>query len=158
MATNSDAKREELKSKIEAAEQRNADRSFTDYAKDAADGASSFVKEHPLTTLAGGLALGVLIAAIVPGPGRRLRKKATARSAVLAGALADLALAYGAKALEGAEDVAKAGQERIGDLGEAIGDTARDLTRSATESASRAIDGASKTANRAIGSARTRLH
>ncbi len=158
MATNSEAKREELKSKIEAAEQRNADRSLTDYAKDAAEGATSFVKEHPLTTLAGSLAFGILIAAIVPGPGRRLRRKATARSAVLASTLTDLALAYGAKVLDGAEDAAKAGQERIGDLGEAIGDSARHLTRSASKSANRVIKSASKSADRAIESARSRIH
>ncbi|MCT2558034.1 hypothetical protein N0B51_03470 [Tsuneonella sp. YG55] len=158
MATNSEDKRKELKKKIEAAEQRNSDRSFGDYARDAADGATSFVKEHPLATLAGGLALGVLVAAIVPGPGRRMRKKASARTAVLAGTLADLALTYGAKFLESAEEAAKAGQERIGDLGETIGDGARDLGRSASDSASRAIDSASRTANRALGSARSRLH
>jgi hypothetical protein len=158
MATKSNDKRKELKKKIEAAEQRNADRSFGNYARSAADGATSFVREHPLTTIAGGLALGVLIAAIIPGPGRRLRKKATARSAVLAGTLADLALTYGAKFLANAEVAAKAGQERIGDLGEAIGDSARDLGRSASDSASRAIETASKTANRAIGGARSRLH
>ncbi|MGN3973250.1 hypothetical protein [Tsuneonella sp. SYSU-LHT278] len=147
MATNSTDKRKELKKKIEAAEQRNADRSFGDYARGAADSATSFVKEHPLTTLAGGVALGVLIAAIVPGPGRRLRKKATARGAVLAGALADLAMVYGAKFLQSAQEAAEAGQDRIGELGEAIGDGARDLGRSASE-----------TASRAIGSARSRLH
>ncbi len=132
-------KRAELKSKIEAAEQRNADRSLSDYARDAADGATSFVKEHPITTLIGGLAIGAIVASILPGPGRRMRKKATARSAVMAGTLADLALTYGTKFLESAEESAKSGQERMGDLGETIADSAREASRSASKKASKAL-------------------
>src|SRR5690349_6374852 len=99
-----DAKRTELKSKVDAAQQRNSgqskEQSLGDKARDAGSSATSFVKEHPITTVVGGLALGVLVASIVPGPGRKLRKKATARSAALAGALADLALTYGTQMLE----------------------------------------------------------
>lgn len=134
--TKSTAKRTELKNKIEAAEKRNADRSFGDYARDARDGATSFVKEHPIATIAGGLAIGVIIASLIPGPGRRMRKKASARGAVMAAALADLALAYGSQFLEGAGKVAQAGGERASDLGETLGDSAR----SASKSAGRTID------------------
>lgn len=124
-------KRTELKNKIDAAEKRNQDRSFGEYARDARDGATTFVKEHPITTLAGAAAVGILIASIVPGPGRRLRKQATKRGAVLAGVLADLAITYGTQALEGAGSAARAGQDKLGDLGDAIGDGARSLRRGA---------------------------
>ena len=136
MTTTND-KRAELKEKIEAAEKRNADRSFGDYARDAADGATSFVKEHPIATVFGGLALGAIVASLLPGPGRRVRKKASARGAVVAGALADLALTYGTRFMTGAEKAAKAGQDRVGDLGETISETAR----SASKSASKAVTG-----------------
>ena len=136
-------KRTELKNKIDAAEKRNADRSFGDYARDARDGATTFVKDHPIATIAGGLAIGAMIAAVLPGPGRKIRKKASARGALIAGAIADLALTYGTQFLDGAGKAAKAGQERAGDLGESLSDSARS---------------ASRTAGRTIEELRSRLH
>ena len=134
-----DARRTELKSKVDAAQKRNTarskDQSLGDYARDAGSSATSFVKEHPITTMIGGLAVGVLIASIVPGPGRRLRKKATARSAVLAGAITDLALTYGTQLLEGAEKAANASGQRLGELGGTIGDSARTARRGASAAA-----------------------
>ncbi len=124
-------KRTALKGKITAAEKRNADRSLTDYASEARDGATSFVKEHPITTVVGGVALGVLVASLVPGRGRQMRKKATKRGAVMAGVLADLALTYGTQILDGAGKAARTGQDRLGDLGGTIGDGARDARREA---------------------------
>lgn len=126
-ANSSDAKRTQLKQKVSAAQQRNAERSLGDYARGARDGATSFVKEHPIATVAGGLALGVLVASLVPGPGRRLRKQATARGALLAGVLADLAIAYGTQFADSAEKAARAGQDRLGDLGDTIGAGVRSL-------------------------------
>jgi len=139
MAT--DKKRADLKNKVDAAEKRNAARqeqsTLGDYMRGARDDATSFVKEHPITTIAGGLALGVLIAAFVPGPSRRLRKQASKRGAVLAGVMADLAVKYGSQALEGAGEAARSGQSRLGDLGEtlseALADGARGLRREAGE-------------------------
>lgn len=128
-------KRAELKSKIEAAEQRNAERSIADRARDAADGATSFVKEHPIATVAGGLAFGAIIASLIPGPGKRMRKKASARGALIAGALADLAIKYGAEFLDSATSAARTGQSRLGDIGETIGDSAREASRSAGKGA-----------------------
>ena len=94
MATNQ--KRAELKSKVDAAEKRNKSRqeqrTLSDYAREALDDATSFVKKHPITTIAGGIALGVLVASIAPGPGRRLRKQATRRGAVLAGVVVGVVL------------------------------------------------------------------
>lgn len=136
----SDAKRSELKGKVAAAQKRNQNRTLGDYARDAGSTATSFVKEHPITTVVGGVALGVLVASILPGPGRRLRKKASAKSAMLAGALADLALTYGTQMLEGAEKAANASGRKLGDLGGAIGDGARSAGRGASFAAESAGD------------------
>jgi ElaB/YqjD/DUF883 family membrane-anchored ribosome-binding protein len=139
-----DAKRTELKGKVDAAQKRNQqreeERSLGEYARDAGSSATSFVKEHPITTIIGGLAVGVLIASIVPGPGRKLRKKASKRSAVLAAALADVALTYGTTVLEGAGKAARAGQDRLGDLGDTIGTGARSAGREANTLAGNAGD------------------
>lgn len=130
-------KRTELKNKIDAAEKRNQERgsgqSFGDYARDTRDTATTFVKEHPITTVLGAAAVGILIASVVPGPGRRLRKRATKRGAVLASMLADLAVTYGTQALEGAGNAARTGQNKLGDLGDAIGDGARSMGRGAAD-------------------------
>lgn len=134
-------KRKELKSKVAAAEKRNSERSVTDYARDAAGEATLFVKQHPITTVVGGLALGVLVASFLPG-GRKVRKQASARSAVLATALADLAMTYGSQFLEGASNAAKAGQDKLGDLGDAIGTGAARASSSAGSAADSAGDNA----------------
>ena len=95
---------------------------------------TSFVKQHPITTVVGGLALGVLVASFLPG-GRKVRKQASARSAVLATALADLAMTYGSQFLESASSAAKAGQDKLGDLGDAIGTGAARARNGAQRSA-----------------------
>ena len=159
-----DQKREELREKIEAAEQRNRERSVADYAVDAKDRATEFVKEHPFATVAGGLALGVLIAAIVPGPGRRMRKKATAKGSALAAMLTELGIAYGTSLLDNIGDAARTGQDKLEDLGDSMGDTARNLRREAshlaggaTESARALRREAGKKAGRSIRDLRARM-
>ncbi|MGI9374616.1 MAG: hypothetical protein ACR2PC_00770 [Tsuneonella suprasediminis] len=124
-------KRAELREKIEAAEARNEQRTLADQAKAAQQTATDFVKAHPLATVAGALAIGATIAAIVPGPGRRLRKKATRRGSALAGALAELGIAYGAQLLDSANQAARVGQDRLEDIGDSIGDSARSVRREA---------------------------
>ncbi len=132
--TDSD-KRTELKNKIDAAEKRNQERSggqsFGDYARETRDSATSFAKEHPITTVLGAAAIGVLIASLVPGPGRRLRKQATKQGAAWAGMLADLAVSYGSQALDSASSAARSGQGKLGDLGDALGQGARTVRKNA---------------------------
>lgn len=148
-------KRAELREKIEAAEARNEQRTLADQAKAAQQTATDFVKAHPLATVAGALAVGATIAAIVPGPGRRLRKKAAKRGSALASALAELGIAYGAQLLDNATQAAHIGQDRLEDIGDTIGDNARSARREAGYLAGEASDTArvlkreaSKKANR----------
>lgn len=133
-------KRAELRGKIEAAEARNEQRSFADQARAVQEGATDFVKAHPLATLAGALAVGAVIAAIVPGPGRRLRKKAAKRGSALAGMLTELGIAYGTQLLESAGEAARSGHDRLEDLSDTIGDSARSARREADYLASGASD------------------
>lgn len=158
-----DAKRTEIKGKVAAAQKRNTSRSkeqsFGDYARDAGSSATSFVKEHPITTVVGGLALGVLVASFLPG-GRKVRKQASAKSAALAAALSELALTYGTQFLDGAGKAASAGRDRLGDLGEAIGDGARSAGREAGSAAETAGDTArdfGKAAVRTLRDLRSRM-
>jgi hypothetical protein len=158
------AKRKTMRKKIEAGEKRNAERGFGDYAREARDGATSFVKQHPFATVAGGLALGAIIAAMVPGPGRRLRKKATAKGSALAAMLTELGVAYGASLLDNLGDAARTGQGKLEDFGETLGDTARGLRRdagqltdSARESARELSREAGKKAGRSLRDLRARM-
>lgn len=155
-------KRNELKNKIDAGEKRNEERaeqrSLSDYARDAGTSATTFAKEHPITTLAGAVAVGILVASVVPGPGRRLRKQATRRGAVLAGLLADLAVTYGTQALEGASNAARAGQDKLGDVSETVGSSLRRGAAALADDAGSLSEGAGKRAARTFRDLRSRLN
>ena len=77
-------KRAALRDKIDAAEQRNAERSVADMAKDAADTVTDFAKRHPLATVAGAIGLGLAIGAMTR-PGRRLGPPAAPSGCSLVG-------------------------------------------------------------------------
>jgi len=125
-----DQKREELKKRIEAGEERLAARSLATTAREAGENATRFVRKHPLATIGGAIVVGLAIGAMTK-PGRRLGK----RGSVFAAMLADAAIAYGMKAISQAGDMARDGQERISELGSAVSDKARDTGRKAGETA-----------------------
>lgn len=139
-------KREELRGKIAAGEARLADRSLGDYARDARDNATGFVREHPLAVVGAALAVGVVLAAIIPGPGRRLSqrvgKTVGSRASALAAIAVELGIAYGASLMSAAGSAAQSGQDSLEDLGDAIGDGARSVRREASHRVSRASDSA----------------
>lgn len=139
-------KRAELREKIEAGEKRNAERTFADTAREAADNATTFVKKHPLAALGGAVVIGLAIGAMTK-PGRRLTK----RGGVLAGLAADAALAYGMTMIDRAGDLARDGQDRLEDFGDSLSDTARHAKREASYLAGTTSD---KTRSAARGVAR----
>lgn len=154
-ATTDQEKRRQLREKIEAGEKRNAERSLANYAKDAADTATGFVKRHPLATIAGGITLGLVIGALTR-PGRRLTSRVGRRSGALAALAADAALAYGLRALEGAGDLARSTGDRIEDMGDTLGTKARGVRRDAayrTEIAGDALRSVKRSAGRKSGRA-----
>ena len=123
--TRTDAdKREALRAKINAGEERNAERSFADQAKDAADGALEFVKANPIKSIAA-VAVGALVIGAMSRPGRRAGRKAGSKAGTLAAVATDAALAYGLSLLDAASGAASKGQDRLADLGETVGDKAR---------------------------------
>ncbi|KLE35592.1 hypothetical protein [Aurantiacibacter luteus] len=133
-----DPKREEIKARIAAAQEREAalaERSFAERAADTASDATekftAFVKERPLTAAAGGLVLGVLIASLFKAP-RQAAARGGAKAVGLAAVGAEIASAFAANLLDDASDIGKAGARRAGDLSDTMGDRARSLGRSAT--------------------------
>jgi len=119
-------KREQLRARIEAGEQRNEQRSLADQAKEVADTALDFTRRHPLAVVGGVLILG-LAAGAMTRKGRRLGR----RGGAFAGLAADAAIAYGARMIDGLVDGAQYAGDRIGDFGDSAATTARGLRRDA---------------------------
>ena len=69
-------KREKLRERIEAGEQRNEERTLAEQAKDAADSAMEFTKKHPFAVVGGVLLAGLAIGAMTR-PGRRIGRRAS---------------------------------------------------------------------------------
>ena len=141
-------KRAQLREKIGAAEQRHADRSVGDIAKEAAETVTDFAKRHPLATVAGAIGLGLAIGAMTR-PGRRL----TRRTGVLAAMAADTAVNYGLNAFDRAgtatSAAARTGSDGLHDLGETLSSAARSLRRDAAYRADVAGDALRGTKRRA---------
>ena len=139
----SDERREELRQRIAAGEQRNAARSLPEMAEDAREAASEFVRENPLAALAGAAALGLVIGSMIPG------KKVSGKASALLSTLADLGLAYGTGLIDAASDAARAGQDKLEDISDAIGDEARSLKREAGYRTGKVADTARSMARKA---------
>ena len=127
-------KREKLRERIEAGEQRNEERTLAEQAKDAADSAMEFTKKHPFAVVGGVLLAGLAIGAMTR-PGRRIGRRGGAFAALAA----DTALAYGARMVDGVLDGAQYAGDRIEDLGESTATTARGLRRANYRDRSRVI-------------------
>lgn len=90
-----------------------------------------FVKEHPVMTVAGGLVIGALAAALIP---RRNRAYVTKRTSALADAVTSASLAIASQALERAEaagseasDTAHRLANRANRMGNRLASSAYDL-------------------------------
>lgn len=160
-----DTKRKQIKDKVAAGEARNLARSdkLTDRigerAIEAKDSFSRFAREHPVATIAGGLALGVLVSALFKrSPTRKVAGKAGARAAGLAAIGAELAMAYAQQAMGAASDAGRAGSHKFHELEDSLGQSARTMRRGASRQASVASESA-RHATKLAGKALTRaLH
>lgn len=134
-----DAKRSQIKDKVAAGQKRNEDRGRTtivdragEAAIEAKDKFTAFAKEHPIATVAGGLAIGILVSGLFKrSPTRKLGSKAAGLAAVGA----EFALAYAQQALEAANEAGRVGASKLEDLGETLGSTARTAGRAGAERA-----------------------
>ena len=113
--------RKTLKERIEESQARQyaRDLALADRAADARDKLTSVARQHPLLLIAGGLAIGVAISALIPkSPTRRLSKNAIGFLAMVT----ELGVSYGRQALEG--DPGRAGKDKLAELGNTIIDGA----------------------------------
>ena len=163
-----DARRKTLKSKVEAGQARNKAKSETtttmfdragEAAIEAKDKFTAFAKEHPIATVAGGLAIGILVSGLFKrSPTRKVAGKAAKRASKLAAIGAELAMAYAAQAMEAANEAGKVGASRL----DGLGDAARSAGKSAAHRAGDARDvalAATSEAGRRLGKAiRSRIN
>ncbi len=155
-----DAKRKTLKQKVEAGQARNRAQTentttIFDRAGEAAieakDQFAAFAKKHPIATVAGGVAVGILIAGLFKGP-RRAAMKGGSKAAGLAAVGAELALAYAQQAMEAASEAGRAAAPKL----ERFGDNARSAGRDAAHRAGDAGEAAlsaTREAGRRLGKA-----
>ncbi len=134
-----DAKRKTLKEKVAAGQARNRDLGRTtivdragEKAIEAKDKFVEFAKEHPIATVAGGVALGFLVSTLFK---RSPTRRVAGRAAGLATIGAEVALAYAQQAMAAANEAGRAGADKLGDLAETAGSSARTTGRAAAERA-----------------------
>ncbi|WP_338465802.1 hypothetical protein RXV95_09455 [Novosphingobium sp. ZN18A2] len=126
----SDERRERVRERIEAARERVEQRAgvAAREAKDAATATRQFVQEHPFAVIAGGVAVGGLVAALWPRR-RRKQESGAGRLSRLAAAAGEMAVAYATRAASGAREAGRDGMERLEDLGESVGDATSQARR-----------------------------
>lgn len=138
-----DAKRQTLKDKVAAGQARHRDMGRTtivdragEAAIEAKDKFVAFAKEHPIATVAGGVAVGILVSGLFKrSPTRRLGSKAAKRAGAIAALGAEFALAYAQQAMTAANEAGREGAHKLGEFSETVGGSARSTSRAALDRA-----------------------
>jgi len=139
MSDMKEAKRQEIKDRITAAQQRNGEKQvptlgerMSQKATAAKEDFTSFAKEHPVATVAGGLAIGVLISALFKNsPTRKAGRYAGAKAAGYAALGSEMFAAFAEQVMNSTASARQASADKIEDIGDAVGDSARRMRRSA---------------------------
>lgn len=153
-------KAKRIKDKIAASSARNSGKApqrrdaKSAQERKGADDRSFFgraLDDHPLALLAGGVVLGAVAASLIPASFVRKMGSRAFGMAALAGEMSAL---YGGKALEKGSEAARAGQDRLEDLGESAADYSADARARVIELGTLAARRAIELASEARGNAR----
>ena len=159
-----DAARDSLRTRIEAAERRNAERTLADNARTAATAGADYTRAHPLTVISGALAAGLVIG-LLTRPGRRLAgrvvsgatgavsgaassagsgvKSITARGGSRIGTMvSEAAVAYIMTLIDDLIEAARSGQERAEEAADGLGTAAAKQARTFKANAEQAAGAA----------------
>ena len=153
-----EAKRQTLKDKVAAGQARHRDMGRTtivdragEKAIEAKDKFVEFAKEHPIATVAGGVAIGILVSGLFKrSPTRRLGGAAAKRAGTIAALGAEFAMAYAQQAMTAANGAGRDGAHKLSELGESVGSTARSTGRAAADRAGE-LTGAARIVTRDVG-------
>jgi ElaB/YqjD/DUF883 family membrane-anchored ribosome-binding protein len=155
-----DAKRKTLKEKVAAGQARNRAKTentttIFDRAGEAAieakDRFAAFAKEHPIATVAGGIAVGIIVAGFFRGP-RRAAVKGGTKAAGLAAIGAELALGYAQQAIEAANEAGRAAAPTLEKFGGTAKSAGIDAAHRASDAGEAALS-ATREAGRRLGKA-----
>ena len=103
---------------------------------------SQLAGEYPLLAVAGGLAAGVVVAALLPRAfGRKFSRRALAAATVAS----ELGLTFGKQAFDAASEASREAREKLGDLGETIDGSTAEVRQRASRAAGTAASSARST-------------
>lgn len=126
----------DLRSRVEAANARNAQR-LASRARDARDSAERIVREHPVAVIGGAIAIGAVLAAVLPRRNRRfIARKGSAIGAGTGKLLLDLAM----KAAAAAASASQSSKGRIITMRESAMDSAQGMSHEIDRLASGATE------------------
>jgi hypothetical protein len=112
-----------------------------------------------VATVAGGLAIGILISGLFKrSPTRRLGSRAGKAAAGVAALGAEFALAYAQQAMDAANAAGREGAHKLGELGDTVGSTARSTGRATADRAGELADAAREAGARLGKALRSRIH
>ena len=161
-----DAKRTQIKKKVAAGQARNRTKTENtttvfdragEAAIDAKDKFTAFAKQHPIATVAGGLAIGILIAGMFKAP-RRAAIMGGSKAAGLAAIGAELALAYAQQAMEAASEAGRAAAPTIEKFGDTARSAGRDAAHRAGDAGEAALSATREAGKRLSKAIRTRIN
>lgn len=112
---NDDPRLQQIQQRVETAMARNA-RRLSDRAGKARTDAAAFVGENPFTAIAGGIAVGMLIGALIP------KRKVGAKASALAGVVADIGATLARRVWDYTRNASLAGQKSLEHLGDRVTD------------------------------------
>lgn len=136
-----DAKRTRIKAKVAASQARQkragpSARPRPAPKDDLPEDYRSLARQYPWLIVGGGVAAGVLVAALLPrGIGRRWGKRAMAAAAVGS----EVALAFGARARDAAAEAGRDGIERLEEFGGTVGEGTAEMRERATKAGGAAV-------------------
>lgn len=119
-----DTAADRLSHRVEQAQARTAARAdrAAASASTAAGSAVKLIKDHPLATIGGAIAIGAIVAQVLPGKIGKGSRKRSRRALDLAAKAAALALAYGKRTTESAADSGRDNAIKLGHAGHELGD------------------------------------
>lgn len=149
-----EAKRQAIKERISAAQTRNDSKrepslldQIGEQAVVARDEFTAFARKHPVATVVGGVALGVLISAMFKNsPTRKAGRYAGEKAVGLATLGSDAVVSFAQHLMDSTADVRQAGVDKLEDVNDALGDKARKVKRDAAYKLDSASDSARITA------------
>ncbi|OCC24732.1 hypothetical protein MB02_04440 [Croceicoccus estronivorus] len=128
-----DPQLKDIKQRVEAAETRNSQR-LADRAAQAKNRVATFIGEHPVASIASGIAVGTLIGTLIP------KRRASVKMGALAALVAEAGAEIAQRSWQSARNTGRAGQKSLEHLGDRVSDSTIGLREEIERFAEEAIE------------------